>query len=130
MIGWWTPWTDDGRTGGNDEGEGRSAVVKAMLAALPKATSFRKLQFLARAGIPLMPGDWRDQDIGAIGIVLIESAGAVAWCLPRTAFLYTVNLNNPGTYRARWLQPTRPVSRPITTNWPRRRYSTLFSIKT
>ena len=28
VTGWWTPWTDDGRTGGNPEGEGEAAAAR------------------------------------------------------------------------------------------------------
>lgn len=50
VAGWWTPWTDDGRTGGNPEGE---QLVHSELwpAEMPKATNFRMVPQLARMGM-------------------------------------------------------------------------------
>jgi hypothetical protein len=88
VAGWWTPWTDSGRTGGKAEGEGRSAEVKAALKKLPKTSNFRKLQFIARAGIAVMDGDWGDQDLGASGITLIERLG-IGLVSSKDGILYT-----------------------------------------
>lgn len=95
VAGWWTPWTDDGRTGGKPEGEGRSAATQALLKSLPRASNFRKLQFIARAGVQVMDGDWGDQDLAASGIVLIEKLG-IALVSSKDGVLYTIALGDPG----------------------------------
>jgi hypothetical protein len=95
VAGWWTPWTDDGRTGGKPEGEGRSAATKAFLKGLPRASNFRKLQAIARAGVELMDADWGDQDLAASGIVLIEKLG-IALVSSKDGVLYTIALRDPG----------------------------------
>jgi hypothetical protein len=98
VTGWWTPWTDDGRTGGNPEGELTAVLARANLKApLPTASNFRLGPFLARHGIdPMgMASAWGDQDLGAGGIVLIESKGIALVC-GKDGVLYTINLSNPG----------------------------------
>jgi hypothetical protein len=95
VAGWWTPWTDDGRTGGKPEGEGRSSAVKARLKALPRASNFRKLLHIARAGLEVMDSDWGDQDLGASGIVLLEAFG-VGLVSSKDGILYTIKLADPG----------------------------------
>lgn len=88
-IDWWTPWTDDGRTGGNPEGE--SANEK------PKPSNFRMVPHLARMGIMTddMGGAWGDQDFGAGGPVLAEEAGALL-AAGKDGILYTAALGNLG----------------------------------
>jgi len=93
VTGWWTPWTDDGRTGGDDEGEGP-------LSGLPTASNFRTDQHLAHSGLTAaqiqnLKGAWGDQDLGASGVVLVETLG-VALVSGKDGVLYTINLNNPG----------------------------------
>jgi hypothetical protein len=95
VKGWWTPWTDRARTGGKPENAARDAKTKAMIDKLPKASNFRKLQFLAQAGVAMMDGDWGDQDLGASGIVLIEQLG-IGLVSSKDGILYTIKLNNPG----------------------------------
>jgi hypothetical protein len=95
VTGWWTPWTDDGRTGGKPEGEGRSPTVRAMLKDLPRASNFRRLQYIARAGLQVMDSDWGDQDLGASGIVLLEDLG-VGLVSSKDGILYTISLGTPG----------------------------------
>ena len=51
VTGWWTPWTDDGRTGGNPEGEGRTARKMADMLDMPKASNFRMVPHLVRMGV-------------------------------------------------------------------------------
>src|SRR5437763_898746 len=76
-TGWWQRWTDRGRTGGNAEGEGRAAAHRHLLPAGPRPSNFRMVPHLARMGLRAMDmgGAWSDQDLGASGIVLIESLG-------------------------------------------------------
>jgi len=95
VAGWWTPWTDDGRTGGKPEGEGRTPEMRAFLKSLPKASNFRKLQAIVRAGMPMSDADWGDQDLGASGIVLLEKQG-VALVSSKDGILYTIKLADPG----------------------------------
>jgi hypothetical protein len=101
VLGWWTPWTDSGRTGGNPEGEtGHAVVMDAMekhMQHLPKASNFRIVSFLARMGIAdrNMGGAWGDQDLGASGIVLVETYG-IALVSGKDGILYTIDINHPG----------------------------------
>jgi hypothetical protein len=94
VTGWWTPWTDDARTG---EHLARDPALAAMAASLPKASNFRLVPHLARLGIhPMhMGGAWGDQDLGASGIVLIESLG-IGLVSSKDGILYTVDLAHPG----------------------------------
>jgi hypothetical protein len=95
VAGWWTPWTDSGRTGGQPEGEGRDAATRAFIKNLPRTSNFRKMQAIARAGIPLMNGDWGDQDLGASGITLVEDLG-IGLVSSKDGILYTIKLDAPG----------------------------------
>jgi hypothetical protein len=97
VTGWWTPWTDDGRTGGSPEGEDGTATKLAELSTLPKASNFRMVPHLARMNVqPMdMGGAWGDQDVGASGIVLVEQSG-IALVSCKDGVLYTINLANPG----------------------------------
>jgi hypothetical protein len=112
VTGWWTPWTDDGRTGGNPEGETGTHMVRAKrtpadeggtdarvarLLAQPRPSNFRLVPHLARAGVRAMDmgGAWGDQDLGASGIVLVEELG-VGLVSGKDGILYTINLGNPG----------------------------------
>lgn len=89
-TGWWTPWTDEGREGGNPGGE-------ALAALLPKRmpSNFRVGPHLARAGMADMDAAWGDQDLGASGIVLIEESG-IALASGKDGILYTIRLDHPG----------------------------------
>ncbi len=90
VTGWWTPWTDDGRTGGNPGGE-------AVAAVLPKRipSNLRIGPLLARLGMADMDEGWSDQDLGAAGIVLIEELG-IGLVSCKDGILYTINLATPG----------------------------------
>ena len=94
VAGWWTPWTDDGRTGGSLEGEDGAGPT---VAALPKASNFRTVPHLARQGVAAMDmgGAWGDQDLAASGIVLVEQLG-IGLVSCKDGLLYTINLANPG----------------------------------
>jgi hypothetical protein len=107
VKGWWTPWTDDGRTGGNPEGEDGTAWKMADMLDLPKASNFRMVPHLARMGVMVedMGGAWGDQDLGASGIVLVEQLG-IGLVSGKDGILYTINLNNPGETAPTDLAPT------------------------
>ena len=83
-VDWWTPWTDDGRTGGNPEGEAADAK--------PMPSNFRLLSHLARMGMAAMDmgAAWGDQDFGAGGPVL-AAAGATLLAAGKDGILYTAN---------------------------------------
>jgi hypothetical protein len=97
VLGWWTPWTDDGRIGGNPEGESGRAVNRRVMEHMPKASNFRMVSHLARMGVdPMdMGGAWGDQDLGASGIVLIE-AQRIALVSGKDGILYTIDIDHPG----------------------------------
>jgi hypothetical protein len=84
VVDWWTPWTDDGRIGGNPEGE--SAHAK------PMPSNFRMVPHLARMGVaPMdMGGAWGDQDFGAGGPVLLEATDTLL-AAGKDGILYTAN---------------------------------------
>ena len=107
VIGSWTPWTDKERT--------RTAVPQATAMAMkmagvddkPKASNFRLMHYLAKKGIDVMAmhaGNWGDQDLGASGIVLIESKG-IALVSGKDGILYTIDLANPGNTKPSDLTP-------------------------
>ena len=101
-VDWWTPWTDDGRTGGNPEGE--SAQDSA-----PQAhpTNFRKDVHLAKslgADAMNMGASWGDQDFGSAGPVLAPTVGAVL-AANKDGILYTGNLQHLGQTRPADLAP-------------------------
>lgn len=106
VTGWWTPWTDDGRTGGSPEGEGRTAAEKAFLRSLPTASTFRRLRFIARSGMAVTNADWSDQDLGASGIVLIEALG-IGLVSSKDGILYTIDLKSPGSTAPADLSPAK-----------------------
>ena len=88
-VDWWSPWTDDGRTGGNPEGE---------LAFHPRATNFRKDVQLVRAHglLAMSMGEtWGDQDFGSGGPVLSPSTQTLL-AAGKDGILYTCNPNNMG----------------------------------
>jgi hypothetical protein len=88
-VDWWTPWTDDGRTGGNPEGEAPTAT--------PKASNFRLVAHLARLGVAPedMGNAWGDQDFGSGGPVLVQSAG-VLLCAGKDGILYAAGTTSLG----------------------------------
>lgn len=98
LIGSWTPWDDSDRTKpGDPQAEAVAAKWIAKLGNAPKATNFRLLPTLIRMGYDPMVGvnlPWGDQDLGAAGIVLIESMG-VALVSSKDGILYTINLAEP-----------------------------------
>jgi hypothetical protein len=98
VVDWWTPWTDDGRTGGNPEGEADTQ---------PIPTNFRKDVHMVRSmGMQAMSmgGAWGDQDFGAGGPVLAPTAQAVL-AAGKDGILYTANMQNLGKTEPANLQP-------------------------
>ena len=51
VAGWWTPWTDDGRTGQNPEGEGELAARVHGVPKGPRPSNFRIVPHLARLAL-------------------------------------------------------------------------------
>jgi len=97
-VDWWTPWTDDGRTGGNPEGE---------VGLEPVPTNFRKDLHLVRAvGMHAMHmgGAWGDQDFGSGGPVLAPTAQAVL-ATGKDGILYTGSMQNLGKTAPADLEP-------------------------
>lgn len=90
-VDWWTPWTDDGRTGSNPEGEDELGLE-------PLPTNFRRdLQLVRAHGMHAMSmgSTWGDQDFGSGGPVLAPAAQAVL-AAGKDGILYTANLQNMG----------------------------------
>ena len=90
VKGWWAPYTDDGRMGGNPGGEAVRAVLPQR-----QPSNFRVGPHLARLGMAQFDDAWKDQDLGASGIILIEELG-VALASGKDGILYTVRLDRPG----------------------------------
>jgi PQQ enzyme repeat len=97
VVDWWTPWTDDGRTGGSPEGE---------KATVPAPSNRRLVARLAAQGVqPMDMGSaWGDQDFGAGGPVLALSADVVL-AAGKDGILYTANMQNLGKTRPSDLDP-------------------------
>lgn len=113
-IDWWTPWTDDGRTGKNPEGE---------VALEVHPTNFRKDQHLVRKiGMRAMSagGAWGDQDFGAGGPVLAESVKTII-ASGKDGVLYPVNLDNMGKTKPTDLAPAGAAN-----NYARLKTSPIF----
>jgi len=110
VTGSWTPWTDDGRTGGKPEGEGAAATaaIRAKLAGRPRPSNFRMVPHLASLGFRAedMGDAWGDQDVGASGIVLVEQLG-IGLVSSKDGILYTINLTDPGETTPADLAPTQ-----------------------
>jgi hypothetical protein len=106
VTGWWTPWTDDGRTSGKPEGEGPAAHLHAQLLKNRRPTNFRMVPHLARMGVRDvdMGAAWGDQDLGAGGIVLVEPLG-IALVAGKDGILFTIKLSTPGDTQPANLQP-------------------------
>jgi hypothetical protein len=104
VTGWWTPWTDAGRMGGNPGGE-------AVAAVLPKRqpANFRVGPHLARLGMGHMDEAWSDQDLGACGIVLLEEPG-IALVSGKDGVLYTIRLDHPGNTTQADLAPAHAAA--------------------
>ena len=97
VSGWWTPWTDDARTGGDLKGEAATRLTASDLEKFPKVSNFRLVPHLARMGVKPrdMGAAWGDQDLGAGGIALIEDLG-IGLLSGKDGILYTIDVTNPG----------------------------------
>jgi hypothetical protein len=108
VIGSWTPWDDSDRVkAGDPKAEAIAAKLVAKLGKVPKATNFRLLPTLIRMGYdPMVSANlpWGDQDLGASGIVLIESKG-IGLVSCKDGILYTIDLAKPGNTVAANLVP-------------------------
>ena len=104
VVDWWTPWTDDGRTGGNPEG----AVAMAMTTAKPRPSNFRLGPHLARLGMMPMgmaTGEWSDQDFGSGGPVL--APGGTLLVAGKDGILYTASTSSLGKTTPADLEPAK-----------------------
>ncbi|MGA9679792.1 MAG: hypothetical protein WBR28_32465 [Mycobacterium sp.] len=97
VVDWWTPWTDDGRTGGNPAGED----------AQPMPSNFRMDAHLARlmgADAMNMSDAWGDQDFGAGGPLLAQTIGVIL-AAGKDGILYAANMQNLGKTQPADLDP-------------------------
>lgn len=99
VTGWWTPYTDAGRTGGDPGGEAVAAVLPTR-----RPSNFRVGAHLARLGMANTGDAWSDQDLGASGVILVEELG-VALLSGKDGILYTVHLDHPGDTKHADLEP-------------------------
>ena len=97
VADWWTPWTDNGRTGGQPQGEDDSA---------PRPSNVRMVPRLAARGVHPkdMGGAWGDQDFGSGGPVLAPDI-SVLLAAGKDGILYTANLQNLGKTQPANLAP-------------------------
>jgi outer membrane protein assembly factor BamB len=106
VVDWWTPWTDDGRVGGNPEGEGSKAMQKAM------PSNFRMGPHLVRMGMMesmgMASGVWSDQDFGSGGPVLPPIGGTLL-AAGKDGILYTANTQKLGATKPSDLDPSKVV---------------------
>ena len=104
VVGWWAPWTDDGRTGRNPEG----AVAMAMTTAKPRPSNFRLGPYLARLGMMPMgmaTGEWGDQDFGSGGPVLAPDGTLLV--AGKDGILYTASAGSLGKTTPADLEPAK-----------------------
>ena len=98
VVDWWTPWTDDGRTGGAAEGEGS-----------PAASNFRKIVHLARLGqlkTGVMSAEWDDMDLGSGGVAYVPSLDLLVGA-GKDGVLFAAKAENMGKTRPADLDPAR-----------------------
>ncbi|HEY4011822.1 MAG TPA: hypothetical protein VGM06_00680 [Polyangiaceae bacterium] len=96
VVDWWTPFTDDGRTGGNPEGEGP-----------PAPSNLRRVARLAARGLLRMgmaSGEWGDMDLGSAGVVYVPSLDLLAGA-GKDGVLYATKASNMGKTSAADLEP-------------------------
>lgn len=106
VLDWWTPWTDDGRTGGDPEGESAAHALHG------RPTNFRKDAHLARTLGPDAAanlGAWGDQDFGSAGPVLAPAQG-VLLASNKDGILYTANMHGLGRTQPRDLEPAHAAA--------------------
>jgi hypothetical protein len=97
VVDWWTPWTDDGRTGPEPDGAD----------AQPMPTNFRKAKQLAMAGMlneNVMSSEWGDMDLGSAGAAYIPSLDLLAGA-GKDGVLYCVKASSMGKTQPADLAP-------------------------
>ncbi len=82
VVDWWTPWTDDGRSGLDPSGDEYT---------VPRPSNLRVYTIDDKAG-------WDDMDLGSAGPLLIEDLGFVAGA-GKDGILYVVKVNDMGKTR-------------------------------
>ena len=85
VVDWWTPWTDDARSGIDPD---------AQFDAEGSPTNFRAYEKLAKAAAQ-RAGEWADMDLGSGGPVLIPSHGVVVGA-GKDGILYVLDQHNMG----------------------------------
>jgi outer membrane protein assembly factor BamB len=85
VVDWWTPWSDDSRTGLDPD---------ALEDAEPQPTNFRAYVTMAGQAARKNPA-WADLDLGSGGPVVIPSLGAVVGA-GKDGILYVLNQHNMG----------------------------------
>lgn len=96
VIDWWTPYSDDGRTGGNPEGEGK-----------PFPSNLRRIARLAERGMLRMGiagEEWGDMDLGSAGIVYVPKLKFIAGA-GKDGVLYVAKAGNLGKTQPADLDP-------------------------
>lgn len=98
LADWWTPWTDEGRTGGSAEGEAPAPPVLSNVRGIAR----RAEQGLLRMG--MAADEWGDMDLGSAGVVYIPSLDIVAGA-GKDGVLYAAKASNMGKTQPRDLDP-------------------------
>ena len=134
IAGWWTPWTDGGRSGGGAEGEEENHPPAPSNLVLSKLYGHALRMGLVApdssvAGLeaphaqhgPVDPriaalvktyrhamaaGVWADQDLGAGGAVVVDSVGAVL-VAGKDGILFTGNMSKLGNTKPADLDPKK-----------------------
>jgi hypothetical protein len=96
VVDWWTPFTDDGRTGGNPEGEGP-----------PMPSNHRRIARLAALGqlkMGVASDEWDDMDLGSAGVVYVPSLDLLVGA-GKDGVLYAARAANLGKTQPADLDP-------------------------
>jgi hypothetical protein len=96
VVDWWTPFTDEGRSGGNPEGEGP-----------PPPSNLRRVARLAERGLlrmGMVSGEWADMDLGSAGVAYVPSLDIVAGA-GKDGVLYASKASNMGKTQPADLEP-------------------------
>jgi hypothetical protein len=96
IVDWWTPWTDDGRTGGDPDGEG-----------VAKPANYRHISHLAAIGrlrMGIATGAWSDMDLGSGGVAYAPSLDLIAGA-GKDGVLYVIKASNFGKTKPADLKP-------------------------
>jgi hypothetical protein len=98
VVDWWTPFTDDARTGGRD-----MSLRSRGLRPTPMATNVRRYAMPARGSLAATRDShgedvWGDMDLGSGGPVVLESLGLVIGA-GKDGILYVLDKNDMGQTR-------------------------------